>query len=268
MRVRDVDLHVRTLGSGRPLVWGHGLMFSMAMEDALGLLDFPKLAAEAGARVVRYDARGHGASAGTERPADYQWPALAQDMLALADALGVDRFIAGGQSMGMATSLYAALAAPERIEALVLANPPTAWERRTAQAAAYEQMAALVDRKGIAALRAAFTSQPSSPRWLWEPSSNPDRPSHIARALDWLDPRTLPFVLRGAGQTDLPTREVLRAVAVPTLILAWADDPMHPLEIAEMLSDLMPNARLHVARDAAGLATWPARIRDFIRDRD
>src|SRR5262249_27966418 len=110
MRIRGVDLHVQIEGSGKSFVWGHGLMFSMAMEDALGIVDFPRLAAEMSERIVRYDARGHGSSTGTDQPDDYQWPALAQDMLALADALGIDRFIAGGQSMGMATSLYAALA--------------------------------------------------------------------------------------------------------------------------------------------------------------
>jgi pimeloyl-ACP methyl ester carboxylesterase len=265
MRIRGIDLHVQIVGSGKSLIWGHGLMFSMAMEDALGIVDFSRLAAETPARIVRYDARGHGASTGVDRPDDYQWPALAQDMLALADAVGVDRFIAGGQSMGMATSLYAALAAPERIEALVLANPPTAWEARIAQASIYEQMASLVASKGIEALRALFESQPASPRWLWEQSSKSGGPPHVARALDWVDPRTLPSVLRGAGQTDLPPREALPAVTLPTLILAWADDPMHPLAVAETLADLIPAARLEVARDAAGLRAWPEHIRDFVR---
>jgi pimeloyl-ACP methyl ester carboxylesterase len=186
-------------------------------------------------------------------------------MLALADALGVDRFIAGGQSRGMATSLYAALAAPERIEALVLANPPTAWEARIAQAAVYEQMASLVASEGLAALRALFELKPSSPRWLWEQSSKSGGPSHIARALDWLDPSTLPHVLHGAGQTDLPSREALRGVTIPALILAWAEDPMHPVGTAETLKQVMPNGRLEIARDTAGLMTWPERIREFVR---
>ena len=267
MRIRGADLNVQTVGSGRSFVWAHGLMFSMAMEDALRIVDFPRLAAESPARIVRYDARGHGASAGSDRPSDYHWPALGQDMLALADALGVDRFVAGGQSMGAATSLYAALAAPERIEALVLVNPPTAWQARAAQAAAYEQMASLLASKGIGALRTLFESQPSSPRWLWDQSSKSGGPSHIARALDWLDARTLPSVLRGAGQTDLPAREVLRELTMPALILAWADDPMHPLGVAEALADLLPDARLEVSRDAAGLAAWPDLIRDLLRSR-
>ncbi|MBV9945529.1 MAG: hypothetical protein JOZ69_01620 [Myxococcales bacterium] len=54
-------------------------------------------------------------------------------------------------------------------------------------------------------------------------------------------------------------------MTVPALILAWAEDPMHPLGVAETLKDLLPNARLEVARDAAGLASWPDRIRDFVR---
>lgn len=264
MRIRDVDLNVLTAGNGRPYVWGHGLMFSMAMDDALGVFRFARLAGEAGARVIRYDARGHGSSEGTATAADYGWPALARDMLALADALGIDRFIAGGQSMGAATSLWAALAAPDRIEALVLANPPTAWEARAAQAAVYAQMASIAESEGLAGLRKVLKAQPSRPKWLWERSSQAGGPAHIARALDFLDPRTLPYVLRGAGETNLPSQEALRDLNVPTLILAWADDPVHPLAVAETLANLLPNARLDVARDADGILDWPERIRAFI----
>jgi pimeloyl-ACP methyl ester carboxylesterase len=70
----------------------------------------------------------------------------------IADQLGLERFVAGGVSLGCATALYAALVAPQRISALILGTPPTAWETRAAQAALYEQMAALVEARGTAAL--------------------------------------------------------------------------------------------------------------------
>ena len=69
-------------------------------------------------RVIRYDARGHGESDATANPDDYAYPLLGADALALATALGVDRFVAGGASMGSATALHAAVQAPERIVAL------------------------------------------------------------------------------------------------------------------------------------------------------
>src|SRR6185369_6760014 len=146
MRVNGLELNVRIVGEGYPFIWGHGLMASMAMEDAMSLFEWDHLAE--GERMVRYDARGHGRSEASANLDDYSWANLGRDMLALADALEIERFIAGGQSMGSATALYAALAAPERVKALLLVNPPTAWETRAAQGAVYEQMADLVAQQG------------------------------------------------------------------------------------------------------------------------
>jgi 3-oxoadipate enol-lactonase len=157
MHVNGVDLTVTVAGQGIPLIWGHGLMGSMAAEDMVDWFGWQQLADLA--QVIRYDARGHGTSGASASPADYTWPRLADDMLAIADQLGVDHFVAGGQSMGCATALYAALAAPRRIRALILATPPTAWETRSEQSAMYEQMAALVDSRGTAGLAAMMAQQ-------------------------------------------------------------------------------------------------------------
>ena len=122
-------LHIeRPSGSGRPFLWAHGLTSSIAAERDGGLFQW-----EDGVELVRYDARGHGRSPAGSSSADYEWPSLAEDFLAVADSVGFDSMVAGGASMGCATVLYAALAAPSRVDALVLAIPPTAWETRAAQ---------------------------------------------------------------------------------------------------------------------------------------
>lgn len=82
---------------------------------------------------------------GSLEPKDYHWSSLVEDMVDLADELGLETSVVGGQSMGCATAIYAALAAPEWIQALVLVNPPTAWETHAAQAAVYDQMATAVE---------------------------------------------------------------------------------------------------------------------------
>ena len=61
-------------------------------------------------RLVRYDARCHGASARTGGADALRWSNLAEDMTHLADALDADRVVLGGASMGCATALYAAVA--------------------------------------------------------------------------------------------------------------------------------------------------------------
>src|SRR6266498_2981487 len=60
MRVNNVDLRVSMIGRGTPLVWGHGLMSSMASEDLAPFFQWERLADVA--TVIRYDARGHGQS--------------------------------------------------------------------------------------------------------------------------------------------------------------------------------------------------------------
>lgn len=54
----------------------------------------------AGARVVGLDLRGHGRSGRSADPDRYRGDAFAHDVVAVADALGLDRFDAVGYSMG------------------------------------------------------------------------------------------------------------------------------------------------------------------------
>ncbi|WP_158675522.1 alpha/beta fold hydrolase [Nocardia stercoris] len=69
-------------------------------------------------RVVCVDSRGHGPTRETDAPYDY-WR-LARDHLAVADHLGLNRFVAGGVSSGAMTGMHMALLEPARIGGLVL----------------------------------------------------------------------------------------------------------------------------------------------------
>lgn len=87
-------------------------------------------------RVVRYDHRGHGAS---EVPAGpYGLADLAGDVVALLDDLGVERFAAGGLSLGGMVAMWLAAHVPDRVERLALfctsAHMPPAqnWTARAA----------------------------------------------------------------------------------------------------------------------------------------
>lgn len=74
---------------------------------------------EAGWRVIAHDERGWGQTTFTE-PFDY-WD-LATDVLGLMDHLGISEAVLAGMSQGGFLSLRAALAAPERVRALVLVD--------------------------------------------------------------------------------------------------------------------------------------------------
>ena len=82
----DLAYDVTGSGDGAAVLHAHGLLLSRAAEAQLGVVDWSALD-RAGRRQVRYDARAHGQSSGRAEPDDYVWPALARDLLALADVI-------------------------------------------------------------------------------------------------------------------------------------------------------------------------------------
>lgn len=242
------------------LVWAHDLASSRAHEDDLGLFDWSSLADAAA--VVRYDARGHGeteAMAYHERA--YRWPAMVDDMLRAAGPS--EPFVAGGVSMGSAVALWTALRAPRRVQALVLAAPPRAWEHREPDAAGYEEAARLVEQRGLPAWAELVRDQ-AGPGILAQ--DLPEAQEVGARHLLAMDEKAVPALLRGAAASDLPSREELRTIVVPTLLLAWADDARHPLATAETLAEHLVLSELEVAHDLAGVRAWPERVRTFLAE--
>ena len=256
--VRGAHLSWRRGGTGRTVIWGHGLTGSMAGEEQFSLVDHARLAGTFD--LIRYDARGHGSSTSTPDLAGYTWDQMALDQLGLADAFGVGGYVAAGASLGAATAIEAALAAPDRVSGLVLVIPPTAWETRAEQAGRYEQMASIAERRGVEPLVAGLDAAP-----IPDPlAGDAERRARSEANLRSWDIDRLATVFRGAGGADLPSRESIATISAPTLILAWTGDSGHPVSTANQLVDLMPNAELFVASTAADLATWTDRVVTFV----
>jgi 3-oxoadipate enol-lactonase len=255
------SIRVRERGEGPALIWTHGLLHPIALEECTPLRDF--FEGIEGRRLVRYDARGHGGSAGGRSDAANRWDQLGADLLELARALEIGRFVAAGASMGVAASLRAALLAPERIAALLLLIPPTAWESRPAQAGLYCAMAQILDEKGNDALaevvEETLRDQPIAPGF--EPAQE-----GLFEALRSWDSTALGHVLRGAADSDLPDREHLTAIDAPALIIAVRDDPGHPLSTAEELAERMPFAQLRVVTSLAEVDEIRATTTRFLEE--
>jgi len=258
MQVRGVDLALVRGGEGPAFFWGHGLLGSVAQEDAANLLDWAEIGRAA--EFVRYDARGHGRSEATLDPADYRWPELARDLLALLDACGAERAVLGGLSMGCATALHAAVAAPDRIDALVLVAPPTAWSTRPRQSRIYRIIAAVIERAGLGPFRCVASLGRLAARSTYLEDLQRSVVDHLRRA----DSRAVVAALRGAAASDLPELKQLRRVSAPALVLAWHGDPTHPLSTAERLVESLPRAELRVARTTEDLRSWSPAIRTFL----
>lgn len=121
--------HVALAGpaDGPPVLLVHGWpQHWWVWRDVIGAL------AAAGRRVVCPDLRGHGWS---DAPADgYEKEQLADDLLALLDALGIDRATWVGHDWGGFVSMLAALRAPERADRLLLLGIPHLWGPRDPRA--------------------------------------------------------------------------------------------------------------------------------------
>ena len=240
-------------GAGLPVVQLHGLSSSRRREEQFGL---DLTAGREGLQVLRYDARGHGESPGTTDPVDYTWPVLARDLLGLLDEQFPGQRVHGvGQSMGSATLLTAAVTEPERFASLTLGIPPTVWRWRREQSRLYELAARQVGRWGGARWSELTRRPPTSP------AIDPDRAQTAPDVAD----QWLPSAFRGAAATDLPPEEEIRRLRMPVLLLAWPQDDSHPLEVAQHLLEVLPDARLEVARTPAEVAAWPQVVADFVR---
>jgi pimeloyl-ACP methyl ester carboxylesterase len=117
-----VSLHVvERPGDGAPVVCLHGIWdwwryFRPLVADGPG--SFP------GRRLLMVDLRGHGESSKPDDPQEYRWDDYAADIAALIrqeDLRGVTLL---GHSLGALTALLVAAELPDRLDALLLEDPP------------------------------------------------------------------------------------------------------------------------------------------------
>lgn len=112
-----VTVHLRDEGprDGLPIILLHGSNADLHTWEpwAQGLRDTY--------RVIRFDQVGHGLT-GPDPQHDYSRENYAEDIREVADSLGLDRFVIGGNSMGGKHTLAFASAYPERVIGMVLVD--------------------------------------------------------------------------------------------------------------------------------------------------
>ncbi|MCU1332383.1 MAG: 4-carboxymuconolactone decarboxylase / 3-oxoadipate enol-lactonase [Candidatus Angelobacter sp.] len=166
-------------------------------------------------QVLRYDTRGHGASA--VPTGDYTLDQLGQDALGLADKLELARFAFCGLSMGGAVSQWLAIHAPGRLTALVLANTsprfgtPDTWEDRR-KAVREGGMQAIVD-----VIMQRFFS-PDKQNSVWAQSTR--------AVVLGTDPKG--YAACCAALRDADMRAALGNISVPTIVIGCDKDLSTP----------------------------------------
>jgi pimeloyl-ACP methyl ester carboxylesterase len=243
--VGDVALTIDEAGAGgRPLLLVHGFTGSRADFD-MAIVPL----AELGWHVVAPELRGHGASDQPVDEAAYTFDTFADDVLALADALGFDRFTLLGHSMGGMVAQVLALRAPERLEGLVLMDTaPGAVPgldpdlvAAVGQVALDEGMGAVADLMADAPL---LDSEPYRRAVEADPSYGlrGDRQKRAAA------PAMFAAMGRALATAEDRT-DRLASLRVPTLVLVGdADEPF--LDGSRRMAEVIPGARLAVLPDA------------------
>lgn len=104
---------------GWPCIMNHGFPY-----DVHAYSEVAPLLAEAGARVIVPYLRGYGPTRflSAETPRSGEQAALGADLLALMDALQIERAVVGGYDWGGRAACIVAALWPERVEALVSGN--------------------------------------------------------------------------------------------------------------------------------------------------
>jgi 3-oxoadipate enol-lactonase / 4-carboxymuconolactone decarboxylase len=186
-------------------------------------------------RVIRYDQRGHGASAAPAGP--YTVERLGRDVLALADHLALERFSFCGISMGGLTGQWLGVHAGPRLEHLVLAATATHLPPREL----WDQRIATIDEKGLAGVVDAAIERFFSEDFR---RTAPATVAAFRRTLLATSPEGYAGCCHALRDADF-SRDIA-GIEVPTLVISGARDPATPPERGAELADAIAGARLVV----------------------
>ncbi|MEQ8602710.1 MAG: 3-oxoadipate enol-lactonase [Marivibrio sp.] len=194
-----------------------------------------------GARLLRYDAAGHGLSdhrgaRGIEEHAN--------DLVAVMDAAGVERAVVVGLSVGGLIAQALAAARPDRVAGLVLSNTAA----KIGDAALWDERIAAIERDGLAPMAETILARWFSARF------HEERPAELAlwRAMLTRTPVEGYLALCKAIR-DADYRSRAPAITAPTLALGGSEDGSTPPDVVKATADLIQGARFELIEGAGHL---------------
>ncbi|MEQ8194349.1 MAG: alpha/beta fold hydrolase [Rhodospirillales bacterium] len=182
-------------------------------------------------RVLRYDTRGHGGTEATEPP--YHVDDLVADVIALWDAIGVDRSHMVGLSLGGSTGIGLAIHHGERVISLLgvdcraWASAPNTWEPRIA----------LAREKGLEGV-VPSTIQ----RWFTAPYIEKN-PPELEKVRNMIRTTSLDGYIGCANALQsIDYRPLLGTIACRAKFIAGESDPAATPESISVIKDNVPGA--------------------------
>jgi pimeloyl-ACP methyl ester carboxylesterase len=231
-------------GEGRPMFLVHG--FTSNRNENWRRLGWYGAFERKHVRMIAMDCRGHGESAKPHDPSAYGRVAMAGDLLALADHLGIERFHLMGYSMGSRIALQVALTRPERVATLTLGGVGDK----------------LFERLSVPGNPMAEAMEAADPETIKEPMLQSFR-----RFADEQGEDRLALAAFTRSSDTLFEREILAKLNVPVLVVAGSRD-----ELAgdpEALAKVFPDGRAVVLPgcdhfSAIPHALYKATVFDFL----
>ena len=223
--ITGIEMNYYEQGSGRPMILIHGLSGNTTRWDRT----VPILAKSY--RVVTYDLRGHGLSQKTP-DLDCSFPSHVQDLAGLMDALGIDRAVIAGHSMGGMIAQHFALEYPQRVERMILVATTACLMPAPIMRFLIRLFSGILLL--IPFLVAFFIRRKtrSKPRELFPELDNPE--------LDFAD---RPIARCVYAIINMDIRERMRTLNLPTLVISSTQDELIPPARVRALADLIPGAQ-------------------------
>ncbi len=269
----NANLYFEDTGSGEPMLLLHGFTVNANFWSETGLTS----RLEGAFRVITPDLRGHGRSTVKAIPPGFNAYTLGEDVEALADQLGLDRFHLLGHSLGGIVAVRYAMRAGERLQSLTLLDASSATS--------------LVPHYDVEARRRftdAFANQFVGHGWDELLRSFRQRPGPLLSGLNqhpdgdeiWEtyedivrinDPDALAVFARSFFWDPDFRREKLQRISCPTLVLVGANDTLFR-EPSEVMAQEIPLAKHVVLEDAGHMTLLEApdrtlqEILDFLHD--
>jgi len=252
------ELHVERRGSGEPLllIQGRGGECAHWGEPFLCALerDFER---------VLYDHRGIGRSGPLK--GDVTTADLARDARALLDALEIERAHVFGFSMGGMVAQELALAAPQRVQSLMLASTSAggAQSKPTGGEVVQALTAAVLSGDRERVMGTAFGLVVSAPY-----AADPGNWETFAAVARQSTPSIGVLMEQQAAVVAHDAYGRLRGLHVPTLVIhGKADQMLSPIN-GDLIASLIAGARLELFDDVGHLVYWeqPERVAELIRE--
>ncbi|MHB8886889.1 MAG: 3-oxoadipate enol-lactonase [Methylovirgula sp.] len=184
-------------------------------------------------RVVRYDARGQGAS--RVSPGPYSIAQLGQDALAILDALQLEKVDWLGVSQGGCVGLWLLAHAPERIGRAVLANVGA----QIGSSEMWNERIRNVQQKGLDSVAPTVLES-----WFTKSfrEQHPEEVEHFWEML--LKTPAEGYAGVCAALRDMDLREAMRSITNPVLVIVGRHDPITPPGVGALVASAISSAKL------------------------